>query len=162
MNKLLAIMLIGACLMAQPGLAEDKLEFSSDEPILVRADEAWEEPGEEVTHFRGNFEMSGSEWSVKADEASVFGPLNTPDRIVITGSPAQAWIKKSGEEGKVEGEGQRIEYVRSTDSLSLSGDAVIKDGESTVRSGLIEYDMVAKRFKASGEKGVTIVVDRNK
>jgi len=99
---------------------------------------------------------------VFADEASVFGKLDDPERIIITGSPARAWINKAEEEGKVEGEGQRIEYLRSSESLSLSGEAVITDGESTVRSGLIEYDLVAKRFKASGDQGVTIVVDRDK
>jgi len=162
MNKLFVILLTGI-LMAPPlALAEDKLEFGTDEPILVKADEAWEEPDEDVTHFRGNFEMSGATWAVFADEASVFGRLDDPERIIITGSPARAWINKSDEEGKVEGEGQRIEYLRSSESLSLSGDAVITDGESTVRSGLIEYDLVAKRFKASGDQGVTIVVDRDK
>ena len=162
MKKLLAVLMAGISLAMQPALAEDKLEFSSEDPILVKADEAWEESDGEVTHFRGNFEMSGASWSVFADEASVYGKLDDPERIVITGAPARAWINKADEAGRVEGEGERIEYLRSTDSLSLSGNAIITDGESTVRSGLIEYDLIEKRFKASGDQGVTIVVDRNK
>ncbi len=44
MNRLFVILLTGILLAPPLALAEDKLEFGTDEPILVKADEAWEEP----------------------------------------------------------------------------------------------------------------------
>jgi lipopolysaccharide transport protein LptA len=133
---------------------------SKKETIVIRADQAWEEPSaEQVLHFKGNFELRSEDWSLTSDEADLYGPLDDPDRIVARGSPAVVTI--IGDEETVIGEGRTIEYQRDTEILTLTEQASIVGERASMRSGLIVYDVAAERLKSSGAGGVEMVLERD-
>ena len=65
------------------GAAAKALPAPEGEPIVIRADRAWEAAAEgapsgaegQVLHLQGNFEMRGADWRVTADSAQVRGPV---------------------------------------------------------------------------------------
>jgi lipopolysaccharide transport protein LptA len=134
-------------LAAPPGVAKN-------ETVTVRADEAWEDPKTEAVHFRGNFEIRASDWSVTANEAALYGPLDDPDRVVAVG---RARIRlNSGEQQTrkpVNGEADRIEYQRASDRVTLIGNARLHKRDNTMQAARIEYDRANDSFRAGGKGG---------
>ncbi len=151
-----------ALLVSTGGQAAQKLELTRDDTVVVRADEAWEEPGQRIAHFRGNFQLKAPDWSVAADRAVVYGPLENPDRVVVDGMPARIRLLKSDRITEVEGQGRHIEYRRASDTVSLSGEARLNDGDNALVSSRIEYDIGADSISAGGEEGVEVVVQPKK
>jgi lipopolysaccharide transport protein LptA len=130
------------------------------ETITIRADQAWEEEtGEEVLHFKGNFELISPDWHLKADEADLFGPLDDPDRILARGAPAVVQINRDDE--IVIGTAGRIEYNRATDVLTLTDNAELKGEKLSMKSDEIVYDVDAERLKSSGGSGVEMILERD-
>ena len=124
---------------AVPWVAAPAAETPSgdeDEPIVIRADRAWEAAADEtaagaggqVLHLQGNFEMRGLDWRVTADSAEVRGPVQDPDQLIIIGAPAR--IHFTNDDGDTaSGEGGRIVYWRQREVLELHGNAVLKSGD---------------------------------
>ncbi len=156
MNRPILTFALAASLVWPGAGSAQKLELSKDDTVVVRADEAWEEFAGQVAHFRGNFELAAPDWSVAADSAVVYGPLEDPERIVVDGAPARIRLKQAGREGTVEGEGRHIEYRRADDTVSLSGQARLRDGERTLSSALIEYERRGDRVSAG--EGVEVLI----
>jgi len=133
---------------------------SETETIIIRADRAWEEEGgNEVLHFKGNFELIAPEWELEADEADLFGPMDDPDRILARGAPAVVLIVSDGE--TIRGEGSQIEYLRETDVLILRGNAELKGEKLFMKSREIVYDVGTERLKSSGNDGVEMILERD-
>ena len=156
MRKLLAT--ITFPLIVLVAQAESTLELSKHDTVIVLADEAWEEPDAEVIHFRGHFRLSGPDWSVVAEQATLYGSLEAPDRVVVDGSPALIVVQKSLSEGQIEGRSNRIEYSRSEDFVQLSGEAVVSDKGSHVASSVLRWDLAADRIIASGTEGAKMIL----
>ena len=150
--------------VAVPWVAAPLAETPSDredEPIVIRADRAWEAAADEtaggvggqVLHLQGNFEMRGPDWRVTADSAEVRGPVQDPDQLIIIGAPAQ--IHFTDDDGDTaSGEGERIVYWRQREVLELHGNAVLKSGDLSLSSSKIVYDLKAERLQSSGDDGV--------
>ena len=115
-----------ACLLGFSVAAVEPLKPDKDDTIIVRANLAWEDSDESITYYRGDFELRTPDWSVQASEATVFGPLNNPDRVLLSGEPARIWISQPEKSKVVEGEGAQIEYLLTTESVALSGGAELK------------------------------------
>ena len=159
MNKLIVSAGLVAGLTWLSVQGAPKLALTKDDTVVVRADEAWEEPHQEIAHFRGNFQLQAPDWSVVGDSAVLYGALEDPDRVEVEGQPALIWLLKADAAGKVEGQGRRIEYHRASDRITLTGDARLADGKNTLVSGLIEYDIGADRFSAGDAEGVEVIVE---
>ena len=141
--------------------AQDLPRLANNDTVTVLADEAWEELEQQVTHFRGNFRLYGPDWSVTADSAVLYGPLDDPERVVADGSPARILVEKSAADGEVTGHGSRIEYLRAEDIVQVTGDAQIINEGNSMSSSLLRYDLAAERITASGQGGVKMTVDPN-
>jgi lipopolysaccharide export system protein LptA len=152
-----------ACLLALSAIAVEPLKPGKQDTIVVRADQAWEDPDESITYYRGNFELSTPDWSVQAAEATVFGPLNNPERVLLDGEPARIWISQPEKSKIVEGSGATIEYLLSADLVTLSGGAELRDGEDTVTSDSILYDIEKDSYRSgnSGRVKVSITPRKN-
>jgi lipopolysaccharide transport protein LptA len=132
---------------------------SDKETIVIRADRAWEEPdGGEVLHFAGNFELRSPDWTLRSDEADLYGPLDDPSRIVARGSPAYLTIYDG--EQTIDGEGGVIEYQREEDVLVLTENARLKGEDISMSSSEIVFDVGAERLRSSGSDGVEMVLER--
>lgn len=152
-----------ACLLGFSVAAVEPLKPDKGDTVIVRANLAWEDSDESITYYRGDFELRTPDWSVQASEATVFGPLNNPDRVLLNGEPARIWISQPEKSKVVEGEGAQIEYLLTTESVALSGGAELRDGEDTINSESIHYDVKADSYSAgqTGRVKVSISPDNN-
>ena len=150
------------CLLGFSGLAIEPLKPGKDDTIIVRADLAWEDPDDSISYYRGDFELSTPDWSVQAAEATIFGPLNNPDRVLLSGEPARIWISQPEKSKVVEGVGTKIEYLLTTDSVTLSGGAELRDGENTINSESIHYDVEADSYSAGQTGRVKVSISPDK
>ncbi|MCB1684231.1 MAG: hypothetical protein KDI31_07095 [Pseudomonadales bacterium] len=156
----LSITIVAALLAWIEGAGAQVPEGSvAREVIVIRADQAWETPDDtEVLHFRGNFELHAPEWSLQADEADMYGPMDDPDQIVARGKPAVVTIRDEGE--TVVGEGMTVEYERLTDTLTLRRQAHLLGENLEMSSAEIVFDVGTKRLKSSGSSGVEMILQR--
>ena len=138
---------------------------SDGEPLLIRADRAWEpapeEAGdEEVLNLEGNFEMRGPDWRLTADSAQVYGPVEDPERLVILGAPARvSLIRRNGK--RASGAGERIIYWRRRELVEVQGTAAFVAGDIAVTSSKIIYDLGEERLESMGDAGVTVFVQES-
>jgi lipopolysaccharide transport protein LptA len=146
-----------------PGLS-DPLDFNSDDTVTVTAERAWEGEEIDVVHFSGQFELRAPDWYLFGDAAVVYGNLENPDRVIVTGKPARISFLRdseddrnsSGEEERVDGTAAKVEYFRATDKLIMHGRATLTRKDSTLTSEEIEYDVDTDRYSAGGAGGINI------
>lgn len=138
-----------------------KLTLPSERPIVVRADSASNDPETNVTVFRGHFELQGTDWPMQADEATVYGPLEDPQRVVVLGHPARIWVKRNGIDRDIEAQAREIEYTRGLDVLRLRGNArVIESGRNQLAGDHFEYDLKTNKVKQGGPVRISILPKR--
>lgn len=155
-------LIVGATLLAALGEAQDAPNLSANNTFRVLADEAWEELESDAIHFKGNFRLIGPQWSVHADEATVFGSLYEPRRFVADGSPALIAVQKSRSKGHITGRGDHIEYLRSDDSVEITGAAAVFDQGHTMTSSMLRWDLLTDAISAGGADGIRMVIDAKK
>lgn len=161
-NSIRIFILIAWPAFAFPELAaaERLSGFSSGDTVTIRSAEAWEDVEAHIIHFGGNFELKASDWYLSADLATLYGKLDDPETVVLTGSPAHILVNTDsrGRSETVAGEAARIVYQRVTNSIRLEGGALLSRDENTMRGGEIEYDIEKDRIRAGGDEGVHIQV----
>lgn len=148
-------------LLAVPLLAtaaDNKISLPKDRPIIVRADSVSSDPERDVTVFSGNFEVEGTDWPIKADLAQVFGPIENPTRIVVSGKPARIWLRHKGVDREIAAEADEIEFQRRPDVVKLRGSAkLVRSGRMTLEGDHFEYDVAAGRIIKSGPVRITVL-----
>jgi len=150
-----------------PGNAADILQLADNSTIVVSADESWEDVEQNILHFRGNFQIRTPAWRLTAYQATVYGTLDDPQRIVADGpadgEPVRFFYQDidAGKDRSTEGEGQHLEYDREHNLLTLSGNALLTNGAQTMRAERIQYDLDAQKLDAGGSDGVHVTVDPN-
>ena len=139
--------------------ATESAPANGEAPIVIRADRAWEGEEDGVLHMAGNFEMVSADWRVTADAAEVHGPVQNPELLIVSGSPAR--ISFDNEGSTIIGRGGRIHYRYREDLLELYDDAVLEGEDMSMSSSVIVYDLAEERLQSSGTDGVEVVVGRN-
>jgi len=165
MRYLRTIAIIVITLLAGHGAAADILQLADDSTIVVSADEAWEDTELDTLHFRGHFEIRTPRWRLSAHEATIYGNLDSPQRIVADGTseglPVQFFFLGSDRDNSAgtTGEGQHLEYRQALGLLTLSGAAKLTSGSRVMSSSKIEYDLGSQQLKAGGDEGVRVTVE---
>ena len=128
--------------------------------ISISADEASEDEQPGVLHFNGHFLMQSTDWQLTAEEATVYGSPDKPDRVYLEGSPANFSINRNDHknQGQIKAAAQVVEYLRDDNLLMLSGGATLMLDDEVIRSNHIEYDISTNRYRAGGTEGVLIEV----
>ena len=145
--------------------AAELLHLSDDTTIVISADEAWEDIEQDILHFRGHFEIQTPSWQLQAHQASIYGKLDDPQRIVADGITAGPPVRFSyqsqiGEDAtRTDGEGQHLEYEKERNLLTLNGNAVLTSGRKVMRSNHIEYNLGTEQLNAGRGEGVQVTVD---
>ncbi len=135
--------------------------FSEGDSILIRAENAWEDATADTLHFSGQFELKAQDWYLSADQATLYGSLDDPEKAILTGSPASIQLETTAD-NRVEiirGEASRIVYRRASNSISLTGGARLSRDGQMMQSENIEYDIDQDHIQAGGEQGVSIRAD---
>jgi len=144
-----------------PAADERVVAPASGETVTIQSAEAWEDETPDVIHFRGNFQLNTNEWQVTSDQATLYGKLDDPETVILTGSPAEIMIQATsrGERRAVSGEARRIVYERASNRIILEGEARITSDDSILRGGKIGYEIDSDRIVASGDGGIRIRID---
>lgn len=127
--------------------------------MVIRADRAWEGEDDGVLYLQGSFEMRSAEWRVTADDAEVHGPVENPERVIVTGAPAR--ISFDNEGSTITGQGGRIVYRYRDEVIELYENAVLEGRDVSVASSAIVYDLENERLRSSGSDGVEVIVRRD-
>jgi lipopolysaccharide transport protein LptA len=150
-------------LHAGQGAAADLLQLADDSTIVVSADESWEDIDQGTLHFRGHFEIRTPQWQLTADQATIYGKLEDPQRIVAEGADDGTLVyfiyhgSDSNPSATTEGEGQHLEYKKAHSLLTLSGHAKLTNGDQIMRSSTIQYDLKQEQLNAGGDEGVQVI-----
>ena len=139
--------------------ATDTSPEGEQAPIVIRADRAWEGEGGGVLYLEGSFEMSSPDWRVTAEDAEVHGPVENPERVVVSGAPAR--ISFDNEGSTITGQGGRIVYRYREEVIELYDDAVLEGEDVSMTSSAIVYDLRNERLRSSGSDGVEVIVRRD-
>jgi len=142
-------------------LGEGPPVFASGDTVSIQADEAWEDEQPDIVHFDGHFLMRAGNWSVSADQATLYGKLDDPKTLVLLGAPARVLVIEnvSGQDREISGTAPEIEYQRTTNVVTLHGGAVLSRNGEVLSSEEIRYDIDLDQYQAQGPGGVRIEVE---
>jgi len=159
LNTVLRCQIVLLVLLALPCIASP----SGDrviETVSISADEASEDVRPDILHFKGHFIMQSRDWQLEAVRATVYGQPDQPDKVHLEGAPARFLINRAQSTGlkTVEATAPVVEYQRSSNTLKLSGGAILKLDNEVIRSKVIEYNISTDRYRAEGSDGVKIDV----
>lgn len=151
-------------LLAMPLVAHaTKFTLPSERPIVVRADSVANDPEQNITRLHGHFSIEGSDWPMQADDAAVYGPLENPTRVLVTGKPARIWVKNNGIERDVMAEADEIEYTRGLEVLRLRGNArLVQGGRRSLAGEYFEYDLKSEKVSQGGPVRISILPSKPK
>lgn len=162
-NRYLAaiqIALLGAALPLHAD-SERVTGFSSEDTVTIRSAIARMDEQSDIIHFEGGFEIRANDFYLLSEQASLYGKLDDPETIMVSGSPAIIRVNSSdkGEVSTINGQAMQIVYQRNTNSIRMEGDASLSRGGNTMSGGEIEYDIKKDLLRAGGDSGVHITVE---
>jgi len=151
--------LAAALLLACAGAAA--LESDRDQPIELAADSVDIDEGKGLSTYKGDVDLRQGTIRVRADVVTVHQNGRKPSKIVAQGRPVK--FEQQSTKGPVKGEAQRVEYEVNSENLVLIGDAVLTQGNDSMRSDRIIYDRVKSVVKAGaaaeGKQRVRISIE---
>jgi lipopolysaccharide transport protein LptA len=145
--------------------ADERLPgFSANDTLIIRSSEARMDEQPDIIHFAGGFELQAKDWSLLSEQATLYGKLDDPETVIITGTPAMILVNAQirGRYSMVNGEASRIVYERNSNSIRMEGDASLSRDGHTMNGGAIEYDIGKDLLSAGGDGGVHIRVNPEK
>lgn len=142
---------------------ERSLAISSVDKVTIRSDEAWEDAEPDIIHFSGSFLLEARDWNVYADQATLYGNLDDPETVILSGTPARIRVtaRSRGKSEDVEGDAPKITYLRELNIIRLEGGASLARAGNVLRGGEIEYNLENDRFRAGGKEGVRIIIPQD-
>jgi len=160
LNKILAVLLVaihGGALLA----SEERFSgFSTDDTLTIRSENARMDEEPDIVHFAGGFELRAADWYLSSDKATLYGKLDDPETVVLSGTPAVILLNAlyEGEPTSINGEAEQITYQRNTNSIRLEGNATISRDQHTMRGNVVEYSIEDDHISAGGSEGIHITV----
>ncbi len=145
--------------------AEERISgFSSGDTITIRSPAARMDEEPNIFHFEDGFELRAKDWYLSSDHATLYGKLDDPETVVISGSPAQILLDTifNGQATIINGHAERIVYQRRSNSIRMEGNAFISRNGQSMSGGEIEYNIETDHLSAGGDGGVHIEVKPDK
>lgn len=140
------------------------LSTDQDQPILVEADSVEIDEASGVSVYQGQVDVKQGSIHITADKVTVYQKEKRTDRVLAVGAPVR--FQQKTDKGKlVKGNARQVEYQVSSDELTLSGDALLTQGEDRFSSDRIVYDRKNAQVKAGasaqGRQRVRITINPN-
>lgn len=132
--------------LAIAGSAALALESDKEQPIELAADSVDIDEGKGVSVYKGDVDLRQGSMRLRADIVTVHQIGRKPSKMVAEGRPAK--FEQQSDKGPVKGEAKRVEYEVDSENLLLIGDAVVVQGQDSMRSDRIVYDRVRSVVKA--------------
>lgn len=142
---LLALLLSAASCAA---LAE---KADSSKPIEVNADSAALDQKQGVNVFEGNVVITQGTMNLRADKTVTTRDASGRQKLVATGNQVQFRQKLDGQADYVEGRAARVDYDSASNTVILSGKAVVTRGKDVVSGEQISYNTVTEVYQVKGQ-----------
>ncbi len=142
--------------------ADERISGLASEDILtIQSKDAELEEKSDIVHFAGGFELRANDWYLSSDQATLYGKLDDPETVIVTGSPARIGVTAvvAGRASMVNGSARRIVYERDSRTIRMEGNASLSRDGHTLDGGEIEYHIDNDQLKAGGRGGIHIRVD---
>jgi lipopolysaccharide export system protein LptA len=107
---------------------------------------------DKTLYFSGNVVVTQGNISIKADELFVeTNDQGDSEKLIAKGSPA-IFAQTGNENETISSQAMTITYLVESRVLTLTGSAEFQQGGAKVSSETIEFDLIAQRVKAKGDK----------
>jgi len=160
----LNLLLLTLCLCI-PSLAF-ALKSDKDQPIYVEADGVDLDDKKGLSTYKGNVVLTQGSIIIKADKVTVTQIQGNKDHIEATGQPVTFQQQTEGKKGLFKGRAKKAEYTSDSETLYLTGDAVLTQGKDTFKSDKITYDraraVVKAGASAKGKQRVRVTIGGKK
>lgn len=149
-------------LMAGFNLEIEALESDAQQPITIDSNTATYNDASATSTYTGNVISVQGSIRVNSDKLVVYLKDGEAEKLVFTGKPARFKQTPSKGSEDIVGEALTGEYYPKQDLLVLIDQAVVRQGNATYASNLIQYDiknsMVKAGEKASDSKRVHVIL----
>lgn len=153
------LLLVGMTPTASFALSNDQ-----EQPILVEADSVDIDEGKGVSVYQGQVDVKQGSIHITADKVTVYRKEKRTDRVLAVGAPVR-FEQKTDKGQLVKGNALKVEYQVSSDELTLTGEALLTQGEDRFSSDRIVYDRKNAKVKAGasaeGTQRVRITINPN-
>ena len=122
------------------------LESDRNQAIELAADSVDIDEAKGISVYKGDVDLRQGSIHLRADQVTVHQQGRKTSKIVAEGRPVH--FEQQSAKGPVKGEAHRVEYEVGSENLLMAGDAVLKQGQDTMRSDRIVYDRVKSVVKA--------------
>ena len=137
------------------------LESDKEQPIELAADSVDIDESKGTSVYRGDVDLRQGSMHLQADVVTVYQNKRKPTKIIAEGRPVK--FQQQSDKGLVKGRGKRAEYEVGSENLVMIGDAVLLQGNDSMRSDRIVYDRVKSVVKAGaaakGKQRVRISIE---
>lgn len=122
------------------------LESDREQPIELAADSVDIDESKGTSVYRGDVDLRQGSMHLQADVVTVYQNKRKPTKIIAEGRPVK--FQQQSDKGLVKGRAKRAEYEVDSENLVMIGDAVLLQGNDSMRSDRIVYDRVKSVVKA--------------
>lgn len=148
-----AILLLSAALSVPTLYAQDKntaTAKSSTLPIDLVADKGSYDQLAGIAVYEGNVKVTQGVSTIWADKLTIILKNNAAERIEGIGNPVK--FKFVGDKQPVYGEAKQAVYQVVTKKVTLTGDAVVKQGTDVVKGSVLTYNLDSEIIEGSRVK----------
>lgn len=132
-------MIKGFLLLSSVLLTANVVAQESGQAIDLVADKGSYDQQAGIAVYEGNVKVTQGVATFWADKLTIYLKNNTAERIEAVGKPVKFNYK--GEKQPIDGEGNHVVYKVLPKIVSLSGNAVVKQGKDTIKGKTLTYDL---------------------
>lgn len=107
--------------------------------IDLTADKGSYDQQKGIAVYEGNVKVTQGVATFWADKLTIYLKNNTAERIEAKGEPVK--FHYQGEKQPIDGEGQLVTYDILPQVVTLSGQAIVKQGQDTIQGKVLTYDL---------------------
>ena len=120
------------------------------EPIQIQADRMTLNEEQGLSRYFGKVELRQGRLELYADSIELYNQTGKLTHFVATGTPARFHDRVEGKGRTIEGQADIIEYKAGTSTLTLVGNAQLRQGTDSLNGERISYNTTTQMVKASG------------
>ena len=132
------------------------LPDDANQPISIVADSAIKDDKLGLTIYEGNVSITQGSLNILADKVTVFIVAEQVSKIVAIGKPASFKQQPNVDAKDVIAKADTIDYFILDKKITLTENALLNQGGSTLTGKVINYDLDDAKAKAEG--GVQVVM----
>ncbi len=139
MTLLKNLLLTTSLLITTATIAAEKSTDSTNMPIDLEADSGTYDQIAGLATYTGNVKVTQGVATIWADKLTIVLKNNVAQRIEATGKPVK--FKYKSDKQPIDGQGKQAIYEVSNKTITLTGDAIVKQGIDVVKGTELIYHL---------------------